>query len=288
MNTQAGEPRIAVLYPDNPSSYEFIYQRIIDGITSRLENPITRIAISKDTTSAGITKSLRDQDIRIVITIGQNSLLLASGLNRDIKVVAGGIQSTPDNMQLWAALSLTPDPSLIFTQAKTILPTAKRIAVVYNDQTTGWLIRQAQEAAANHGLSLVALNADNLKTALFMYQDFFSKANSKYDILWLPQDKITVNSDIVLPMVLLESWSRRIAVISNNPSHVKSGALFALYPNSYAMGQLLADLAISGSASKSGLLPLKAAYMTINNRTANHLGLSFTPQQQAITQIQFP
>lgn len=283
---------IAVLYPDIGEPYRSIFSKIIEGIEENAQAKITSYAVGGNFNAQAISSELKRQDIRVVIALGRNGLLAASALDKDIGVVAGGVVSVPEaNVRNNAILSLAPDPALLFSQLKELSPKTHRIFVVYDPRQNAWLIKLAKEAARNHGFELVAHEAGDLKSALGIYQAIFASADAKHDALWLPQDSATVDESLVLPLVLQESWSKGIPVFSSNVSHVRRGALFALYPNNLELGRNLASSAIgmaNGNPAVRGVLPLRNVLTAFNTRTASHLGLAPSPAQQRGFNLLFP
>ena len=187
--------------------------------------------------------------------------------------------------------SLAPDPSLLFSQLKTLMPGVRRVFVVYDPRQNAWLIRLARDAARNFGLELVAQEATDLKTAMHFYQENLAAADPKKDALWLPQDSVTVDESSVLPLVLQESWNRSLTIFSSNMAHVKRGALFSLYPNNVELGQNLANSALkmsSGTQQTNTIAPLKDVLVAVNVRTASHLGLNIGQRQQQAFDMVFP
>jgi len=80
-------------------------------------------------------------------------------------------------------------------------------------------------------------------------------------------------------------------VFSSNVSHVRRGALFALYPNNVELGRNLATSAIgmaNGNPAVRGVLPLRSVLTAFNTRTASHLGLVPSPAQQRGFNLLFP
>ena len=75
-----------------------------------------------------------------------------------------------------------------------------------------------------YGIELRTLEAEDLKTALRHYQDFFAEAGVQ-DALWLLQDPATVDDATVLPLVLQQSWTRQVTLFSSNLAHVRRGAV---------------------------------------------------------------
>lgn len=287
-----GLREIAVVYPDIGEPYRSIFMEIIEGIEERTRSRVTSFPVSANLDVPALIDELRRQDIRVVIALGRNGLKAASSLNRDIGIIAGGIVSAPDAEARGIAVhSLAPDPNLLFDRLKSLMPTAKRVFVVYDPRQNAWLIRLAQDAAKSRGLELVAMEASDLKTATRLYQDVIASADSKRDALWLPQDSTTVEDSTVLPMILQESWNRSFVVFSSSVGHVRRGALFSLYPNNLELGRNLASSALShiaaGNASARAVVPLKDVLFAVNVRTANHLGLGTTIKQQSFDLV-FP
>ena len=95
----------------------------------------------------------------------------------------------------------------------------------------------------------------------------------------------------VLPLVLQESWNRSLAVFSSSFGHVRRGVLFSLYPDNVELGKSLAGLALgilaSGNHGGRGMMPLRDVRIAVNLRTAQHLGLDLSRQQQSFDLV-FP
>ncbi len=276
--------QIVVLYPDIGEPYRSVFSKIIEGIEENTKTKVTSYAVGRNFNPQAVSEELKRQDIRIVIALGRNGLKAAGALDKNIGVLAGGVISVPEaELRGGAALSLAPDPALLFARLKALAPKTRRVFVVYDPAQNNWLIKLARDAARSHGIELVAREAGDLKTALGLYQSIFANADPKQDALWLPQDSNTVDESLVLPLVLQESWTKNLAVFSSNVSHVKRGVLFALYPNNEELGKNLAVSALgmaNGDASVHGVLPLRDVLTAFNTRTASHLGLSPSLAQQ--------
>ncbi|MFZ2269554.1 MAG: ABC transporter substrate binding protein [Azonexus sp.] len=283
---------IAVLYPDIGEPYRSVFSKIIEGIEENSQTKVTSYAVGSNFNVQSISDELKRQDIRIVIALGRNGLKAASALDKEIGVIAGGVISAPESdLRNGAILSLAPDPALIFARLKTLSPKTQRVFVVFEPRQNAWLIKLAREAARNQGIELIAQEAGDLKSALVIYQNIFATADARRDALWLPQDSATVDETLVLPLVLQESWGKGIPVFSSNVSHVKRGALFALYPNNMELGRNLAASAVgmaSGNPAVRGVLPLRDVLTAFNTRTASHLGLAPSSAQQKGFDLLFP
>lgn len=269
---------IAVIYPDIGEPYRTVFTTILQGIEDRARGPVSSYAVGAASTPQELAAELRRRDVKAVVALGRNGLKLAGGLDRQVEVVAGGVLSVPESeAQGMTVHSLAPDPALLFSRLKTLVPNARRVIVVYDPRQNAWLIKLAQEAARMLGLELTALEATDLKTAIRLYQDTLGAADPKRDVLWLPQDSTTVEDSAVLPLVLKEAWDQNLVLFSSSVAHVRRGALFSLYPNNLELGRTLAQWALSppaGAAPVKGVQPLKDVLMAVNTRTANHLGLN--------------
>jgi putative tryptophan/tyrosine transport system substrate-binding protein len=290
---------IAVVYPDIDEPYRSVFTKIIEGIEDQAKSRVASFAVGPNLSVQTLRAELKKQDVRTVIALGRNGLKSALELEPPINVIAGGVVGLPDaDPRLHTVLSLAPDPALLFERLKTLQPSVRRVTVVYDNQQNGWLIQLARDAAKAQGLDLVAHEAPDLKSALKLYQDTLAKADGKRDAIWLPQDSTTVDESTVLPLVLQEAWNRSIPVFSSNVSHVRRGALFALYPNNLELGKSLAASAIAAAAgsattpvtsgSPRRVRALKDVQAAINTRTAGHLGIAVSPERQQGFNLFFP
>ncbi len=292
LGDSSSQPRpqsnIAVLFPDIGDPYRSVFLKIIDGIEDKTKSRVLSLPVSNNADSTEIATQLKRNEIKTVIALGRNGVKASANIERDIKLVAGGVISlAPADAQNAIINSLAPDPAMLFARLKLLLPQIKRIHVVYESQQNGWLIRSAQNAAKTHGLEIVAYEAGDIKAAMLHYQQILSKANAKTDALWLPQDSKTVQDTVVLPVVLRSAWDSSLAVFSSNVSHVSQGVLFALYPDNFEYGRKLGQSAMQ-SGTAPGIAPLKEVMVAINLSTASHLHINLNYGQLQEYQMTFP
>jgi putative ABC transport system substrate-binding protein len=283
---------MAVIYPDIGEPYRSVFAKIIEGIEDNAKSAVRSYPIGPNQDPVELNALLKRNGTRVVIALGRQGLKATSALDRDIPVVVGGVLAVPEveNRSL-TGISLTPDPALLFSRLKNLLPGIKRVIVVYNPQHNDWLIKFARDAARAQGLELVAHEARDLAAAARAYETAFAGSDGRRDAVWLPQDATTVDENTILPLVLKESWNRNVPVFSSSFLHVKKGALFALYPNNLELGRTLASSALavmSGDARRRGVLPLREVQTAVNLRTASHIGLTIGYQQQRSFDFIFP
>jgi putative tryptophan/tyrosine transport system substrate-binding protein len=287
---RAAAGTLAVLYPDIGEPYRKVFTEILEGIEDQAQLRVHGYPVAASADPAELQAILKNSGCRVVIALGRQGLKTASGLDLPLGMVVGGVSSVPEADKL-NGISLTPDPALLFSHLKGLLPGVRRVLVVYNPQTNEPLLKLAREAAHAQGLELQTLEATDLASAVRRYETAFAGADGRHDALWLPPDQLTVDEAVILPMVLRESWNRNIAIFSSSILHVRKGALFALYPNNFELGRDLASLALArlnGDTGKRGVAPLRAVRTALNTRSANHMGLNLSTSQQRSFDAIFP
>ncbi len=290
MQASIGKGSIAVLYPNVAEPFRSAFIKMVQGIEERTRLRVRSYPVDARMDAAELNNQLKRNGTRVVIALGRQGLNTANALDRDLLVLVGGVLLLNDNDNMHG-ISLTPDPAMLFSRLRTLLPDVRRVVVVYDPSKTDWLLRIAREAAKAQGLELVAHEARNLAQAAHLYTTLFTGADGRRDAVWLPHDSTTVEESTLLPLILKESWNYGIPIFSSNMLHVKKGALFAMTPNNLELGRTLANSAmglISGEHRKRGVQPLRELHTAINLRTASHMGLNIGYQQQRTFDFIFP
>lgn len=283
---------IAVLFPDVGAPYRKVFLEIVAGVEQQAPGKVSAIALAPGLGAAELQRRLKRNGSRGVIALGRQGLKMAEALDGSLHIVVGGIGALPEP-ERWRGISLMPDPALLFSRLKALVPGVKRVLVVHHPVQSAMAVRLAREAARVHGLELVTFEAYDMAGAVRRYEALFAQADGRRDALWLPQDAVTVDESTILPLVLRESWHRNLPIFSTSMLHVKKGVLFALYPDNVALGRELATLAQAPAAAAPaappppGLQPLRAVRMAFNTRTAGHLGLDVDAVQHPFDAI-FP
>lgn len=286
----AGPEALAVVYPDIGQPYRKVFTEIIEGIEEQARTRVKGYPVAANADFNELQSTLKKNGGKVVIALGRQGLQAAAAFDPSLGVVVGGVSSVPDADKL-RGISLTPDPALLFSHLKSLVPTVKRVFVVYSPQHSQAMLKTAREAARGQGLELVALEAADLAAAVRRYETAFAGADGRTDALWLPQDPVTVEETTVLPLVLKESWNRNVPIFSSSILHVKKGALFALFPNNFELGKELASIALSllnGDTSRAGVSPLRSVRTAFNTRTASHIGINVASGQQRTFDFVYP
>ena len=206
------EHSIAVIYPDVPEPYRSVFAQIIGGIEEKARGQVITVAMGAEVNPGELNESLRRQGIKVVIALGRQGMKAASVLDRNIAVVVGGVLAAQSNDQRNMQVNiLSPDPALLFSRLKGMMPKVRRVFVVYDPRHNEWMIRLAKSAARNQGLELIVYEAQDLRSAMRAYQDIFATVDRLHDALWLPQDSTSVEESTMLPLVLQESWAHKLS-----------------------------------------------------------------------------
>lgn len=274
-----GAGSIAIIYPDLGEPYRSVFSEIIAGIEEKARGRVSQIAVGPSADTSDLNNSLHRKDIRAVIALGRQGAKLAATLDNSFRVVVGGVLTNQENKARNQQVNvLTPDPALLFARIKTLMPKVRRIFTVYDPRQNAWLIRMAKEAARNQEIELIAIEALDLRGAMTAYDKIMTDSDNGRDAIWLPQDATAAEEGTVLPMVLQESWNRNLTVFSSSPAHVRQGVLFSLYPDNFELGRHLGESALAfldnDGNDTASLLPLRNVLVSINLRTARHLGLN--------------
>lgn len=278
-----GATSLVVLYPMSNSQYQAIFDAILEGIEARSRLPVHRIRLHGNFDAVEVMAILRRNNAKTVVALGRHSFEAALHLDKDVSIVVGAIVSSPSTSnRLVSGVSLTVDPYGLFSKLKQLRPTLKRVMVTFSPDQNDWVIGIAREAARMLGLELIAYPARDLSGAAQAYRSMFEIADSRFDAIWIPQDKLAGDNETIMPVVLQQSWSRSIPVISSIFSHVTRGALVAPAPNTRKVGASLADIAEgieSGGLQRAPVGALRDVDYYINTRVANHLGIPGTPNR---------
>src|SRR5471032_1458715 len=290
LQASIGKGSIAVVYPNVEEPFRSAFIAMIQGIEERTKLKVRSYPVDPEMDTAELNATLKRNGTKVVIALGRQGLNATAGLDREIAVLAGGVLLLSDAENVMG-ISMTPDPAMLFSRLRVLLPELKRVIVVYNPQKSEWLLKLAREAAKAQGLELSAYVAGDMARAAQLYTQLIGAADSRHDAVWLPHDSTTVEEGTILPLVLRESWNSGVPLFSSNVLHVKKGALFAMAPNNVELGRTLANSAlglIAGEPRHRSLVPLRELQTAINLRTANHMGLNLGYQQQRSFDFIYP
>lgn len=259
-----------------------------------LGRPMPQYVLSDETgTVERLTAKLKEDGVDVAVMLGRSGYSAAKSVSRVLPVVVGAVLVPEgDDSQGLSGVSLNPDPDIVFGSLQALVPDAKDVTVIYDPNQKSADIARARDVAQARGLVLHALPATDLRLSAAAYRKVLLDISSTSSAIWLPHGNAAIDERALLPEVLRESWDKGFVVFSSSIDDVRKGALFSLYPDTSSMGRRLMVMArerAQGSLPGSeGIEPLRDVLIALNRRTAEHLGLSFSPSAMKRVGMVFP
>ncbi|MFW1676899.1 ABC transporter substrate-binding protein [Pontibacter sp. JAM-7] len=268
---------LGVLYPTTSPPYQDVFEQIIQGITAEHGDTLIRYPLAAELNQQVLFNRLQQDQVEMVISLGRSGLNMVPELRQHFPVVAGALPLTPAlNV---SGVSLIEEPASLFRQLQKLSPDTRRVITLFSPYNR-WLIRRAMEAAQQFNLELLPIEVNNLTEAVTRYRQVLPRLNNQTDAIWLPVDRVSVNEQALLPLLLQTCWKLKLPVFSSRPSHVKRGILFSIYPNSKASGKRMTEMVrtLHTHQQQPGIELSNSNLVAVNLLTAEHLGYEFTPE----------
>jgi putative tryptophan/tyrosine transport system substrate-binding protein len=294
---RADTPVTAVLFPEIREPFRSVFTTIADGVSEALDGQVVVRALGNDDSADEIGAWLRERGIRATVVLGSRGQELSDKLSATTPVVIGGIHMSSSMLDgAYHGIVLNPDPERLFQRLRSLAPGVKRVHIVYHRQREQWLVDSSIEAAGRAGITLNPVPVDRLQDAANSYLEVLRSQKSGSEALWLSQDSAVLDEQAVLPMILKEAWDRKLIVFSSNPSHVRKGVLFALYPDNHGMGRSLGKLSLelherlehNQAPAPSGMRSLADLLTAFNVRTAGRIGIRYSRDDLSNFDLVFP
>lgn len=280
------DTRIGVLYPDSAPAYQRLYQTIIAGMGQVADVRVQGRAVSENDSAEQVKSWLASGQNQVVIGLGNLPAAVTEPLAADIPLIRGAGALNDNSTH---GVSLASSPGKLFDRLKQLKPDVERVFVVYKPQATGWLVAAGKAAARERGLELIATPSEDIQQAAAAFSRILQQAHPGRDAIWLTLDPV-VPINQLLPVLLREAWDKQLVLFSNNPLDVGKGVLFALYPDYPSMGRQLAERAKKQLTRNPPSSPEASEHLNgaLNTRTASHLGIVVSSQQQQAFQQFYP
>lgn len=273
-----GAPALAqpalVLYPVVREPYDRIFRDTLDGIAQTYA-PAPRVvpvesgqALSRDVLGGG--------EVRVAVALGNQVAMKLHELDSTIPVITTATGDLP--FQHSHQLAYFPAPEVLVEQVRRFDARIRRVKLVSTTQAAEYQTR-VQRALAQEGIELDTCSADSLKQAADCYRQLLAEVKAG-DALWLLHGGKLLEPSL-LSFILDVAWRNHLTVFSSNPTHVRRGALFAIYPDNQAVGRQLGRL-LQACLERCDRVPrmsyLREMKVVLNQRTSSHLGLDVAPE----------
>jgi putative ABC transport system substrate-binding protein len=273
---------IPIFYPEVKEPYLTIFMDTVRGIESSVKLPVKGRVVNRDETPAQLQAWANQSKAPMAIVIGPNSLKTLQALPADAAILSAVFLTEPGNFNKVAvAVTYSPDPALLFSIMQRLDKRVKRVHVVINQTRWQWLLNVAESAAQSMNMQLVIHHAQNLSESAKKYDQVLKTMDPTIDSMWLPEDSSTMDTQVILPMVLKWLWDRDLKIFSSSVAHVGRGALFGLYPQNFEMGAYVGTLTqkiMNHQPIDEPIQPLRQVNSAINIRAMQHIGLDVDQQ----------
>ena len=284
---------LAVVYPEIREPYRQIFLNIYQGIETSYDGPVSAYILEKDSKPEALISWVNTHKINGIIVLGNRSMrvvlsLPSSYLTYKPLTIVGAVLIQPDSAKL-SAITLVPEPNVIFKRLLNVLPKAKHVHVVYRQENT-WFVDDSIKKAANHGITLLGHKAENAREMAYLYRQILSDMDPTRDVLWIAPYGRSPDKT-VLKVILQKAWENKLPVISSSLADVKRGALFSFYTNNVEMGQELVAFwknEQKNLSKKINVFPTKSVEVAVNLRTADHLNLYYSKKDRLEFGLMYP
>ena len=164
-----------------------------------------------------------------------------------------------------------------FATLREILPTARRVGVLYHHDETGSVVASARLVAGQHGFVLDTKEVDEPSSVPTVLPSFAAGV----DVLWTVADSHVLDGHST-PALILEALRMGVPVFGLSAPQVHAGALAAFaydYADIGVQSGELASRVLAGEAS-ANLPPVgpRKLSLTLNLRSAHYLNVTIPPE----------
>lgn len=230
---------------------------------------------------------IKRKDPRLIVTLGSAATSVISKSFKDVPVdfcmvlnplASGFVRSMNGSGNNLTGASLDIPMQVQFEALRSVVPSAKRIAVIYNPQETESVVQQARKTAKEMGLDLVGIAVNSEEKV----PEALRSVDKSIDALWSVADS-TVFSSASMEGILLHTLRNKIPFMGLSPAFVKAGALLALDADYQEVGAQCGGLAAKILAGETpASLPIttpQKATLHVNLKTAETIGLKISPER---------
>lgn len=222
----------------------------------------------------------------VILAIGEKALLALKNI-KDIPIIYTNVPfpwfAISDDRENVTGVTMIVPPRRQLARLLEITRGIKRVGLVYDPEETGRLVEDAQDAATELGLELIALPTNDSRKAPSLIKGMAKEI----DAYWMMPD-ITVTSSVSVEVLMRLSLENNIPVLTFNNHFVKKGALMALHADDFYMGKQAGAMAkkiLTGEKPED--IPRSYAnreLFSFNRRVANKLGTPYGKTKIKIVQ----
>jgi putative tryptophan/tyrosine transport system substrate-binding protein len=236
-----------------------------------------------------VIRQIKKKPPRLILTIGTLATQTALREVDDIPIVAGLVSNMDELRKSKNATGVILDFSLMtqFEWMHKLMPEIKIIGVLYNPKENQAKIDAAIQAAKKEGLTLMPKEVETPRAL----PDALESLARRVDLLWGINDQLVLSPQTA-EAILLFSFRRGVPFVGLSSSWVKAGALYALDRDYKDLGAQCGELTIKilqgTKPSMLAIVPPRRTLYSLNQKTADHMKLEFSPLVIQNAQQVFP
>jgi len=263
---------LVIIYPEVREPFARIFEEVVRGAEEGYQQEVRRVSMADNQSPVDFVHVL-DQSSPVLV-LGNRLARQVTEHNADRRLIVGAVNSEYNNV---FGITLVPDAAVVAAKLPLLVPDVRTVHIVTNPDNNLLDFDHVTTVLQQQGIELSIHRAEDVRVAAGVYRDLMPTL-SEQDAVWiLPKGSFVNNA--VLAILLHESWEKYFVVFSSNPIHVKRGALFSIYPNNYKMGLSLGRMAwdiAQGNSPQRQMQALDDVFVTVNERTSNHLGINLS------------
>jgi len=263
---------LVIIYPEVREPFARIFEEVVRGAEEGYQQEVRRVSMADNQSPVDFVHVL-DQSSPVLV-LGNRLARQVTEHNADRRLIVGAVNSEYNNV---FGITLVPDAAVVAAKLPLLVPDVRTVHIVTNPDNNLLDFDHVTTVLQQQGIELSIHRAEDIRVAAGVYRDLMPTL-SEQDAVWiLPKGSFVNNA--VLAILLHESWEKHFVVFSSNPIHVKRGALFSIYPNNYKMGLSLGRMAwdiAQGNSPQRQMQALDDVFVTVNERTSNHLGINLS------------
>ena len=279
--------RLLLVHPEVSGAYAAMIEQFRDGLQQTTAAPVEAYALKAGDSPGELQRWLASRgEARAMVTLGRNALEAVQDLGATTPVYAAALDEAPNDRV--RGVSVFIDPTRFLDLLKTLAPEVDTVHLLYRTDKGDALAPIIETAAKGQGLRVVLHGVSDLREAVNLTSEVL-RAAKRNEAIWLHRGVLRLNDDVLLDLVIRESWARRIPVFTSEAQYVKRGVLFSLFPDYEALGRALGEMANRHADDAAHRLQfLQTTKAALNLRTARHLGLHPSPEVRAHFEVLYP
>jgi putative ABC transport system substrate-binding protein len=237
---------------------------------------VTPLSVATDDHGAALRQTINQIKPDLMVALGSTALRIVAPIT-DIPIIyllVPSPEKSGGQQQHITGVLLQPEAGVQFHALKNIMPTLKRVGVIYDPAKTAALVEQT--ASANKDIFFVRRPATSPQEVI----SHLESLNGDIDILWMLPDS-TILSPQTEKSFYRFSLQHKIPILAFSDKYLAKGASFAIHLDIEEMGRLAALLAlrIQNGEQPRNLPPVRIQQVAleINHPLLDKLGL---PRQE--------